>query len=57
MANVDTLPNLNIKEVWLLNGFISRKLNYFCHSKHHSDLEAIVVEAVIPGRIGRGKSA
>jgi hypothetical protein len=40
MKNVNVLKDLNIRENWLINNILYRKIKYFGHNKRHSSLEA-----------------
>lgn len=46
------LQDLNFTEYWLID--MTRKLKYFGHVESHSGIRKIVMEAVFPGRKGRG---
>jgi hypothetical protein len=55
MKNVDILKDLNIRENYLINNIISRKIKYFGHIKRHSGMERTILESMIPGRRGRSR--
>ena len=51
--NTDVLKELNVKENWLINNILYRKIRYFGHIKRHDGLERTIFEGRIPGRRGR----
>ena len=55
MKNVDILKDLNIRENWLINDILSRKIKYFGHIKHRSGMERIIMKGMVAGGRGRGR--
>jgi L-rhamnose isomerase len=55
LKNVDILKDLNIRENWLTNNILSRKIKYFGHIKRHSSMERAIMEGMVAGRRGRGR--
>lgn len=55
IKNADILKQLNIKEGWLVNNILSRKMTYFGHIKRHNCLERTIMEGKVPGKRGRGR--
>ena len=53
--NTDVLKELNVKENWLINNILYRKIRYFGHIKRHDGLERTILEGRVPGRRGRGR--
>ena len=49
------LKELNVKENWLINNILYRKITYFCHINRHDDLERTILEGRVTGRRGRGR--
>ena len=51
--NTDVLKELNVKENWLINNILYRKIAYFGHIKRHDGMERTILEGRVPGRRGR----
>jgi hypothetical protein len=53
--NLDILKDINIRENWLNNDILSRKIQYFSHIKRHSGMERTIMEGMVAGKRGRGR--
>jgi hypothetical protein len=56
VKNNDILTFLNIKESWLVNNILARKLKYYGHVKRHSGMGRYVMEDNVPGIRGRSRT-
>src|SRR5579871_5908622 len=50
VTNAAIMRELNVKENWLNNMVLSRKLQYFGHIKRHDSLEKTIMEGMVPGK-------
>jgi hypothetical protein len=51
--NIDILTDLNIRENWLINNKLFRKIKYFGYIKRYSGMERTITEVMVAGRRGR----